>query len=47
MPARMIVCFFGRNILIKKNAQNANLQDRNMSQAQVLKFLKKSYVISQ
>jgi hypothetical protein len=27
MHARMIVCFSGRNTLIKKNAQNATLQD--------------------
>jgi hypothetical protein len=47
MHARMIVIFFGRTMLIKKNAQHAKLQDGQMSKVKVRKFLIRSYGIFQ
>jgi hypothetical protein len=47
MHARMTVCFSGRNMSIKINAQNATLQDEVVSKVVVRKSIKKSCGIFQ
>jgi hypothetical protein len=47
MHARIVVCFFGRNMQTKWYVQSATLQDGLMVKVEKVIFIKMSYVISQ